>query len=495
MTDNIYDVAVIGAGVNGAGIARDAVMRSLKTVLIEQGDIAQATSSASTKLIHGGLRYLEYYDFKLVRESLLERQKLLNIAPHIIWPLEFRLPHQPNVRPFWMIRLGLYLYDALSLSFSQKNTVGFSRTFKNRSQDLKKKDQKIISYRDCWVDDARLVILNVKDAALQGLDVYLHTRCENISYRDNLWHVEIKNKNETKHIKAKTIVNAAGPWVHKLLQESALLAPSTPSVRLVQGSHIIVPRYLTGDHAWILQQPDKRIIFAIPYEDEFTLIGTTETDVTDDPSNAHITEQEIDYLLSAVNNYFETQITRNDVRHTYSGVRPLFDDKSQDARAVTRDYKLYETRRDNALMVSVFGGKLTTYRHLAKDVVDKLCDNLRVEKECTTDHRPLPGGDVDVAEVHNYILHLSQNFPQHDQKYIKRLWRCYGTQAQKILQSPQGQHFGADLFQAEVDYLVQEEWAQSAEDILFRRTKCGLHITNRNHQDLENYLSTRISHE
>jgi glycerol-3-phosphate dehydrogenase len=491
MSDEHFDVVIIGAGVNGAGIARDCALRGLKTLLLEKGDIASATSSASTKLIHGGLRYLEYYDFKLVRESLLERQRLLNIAPHIIWPLEFRLPHAPDIRPFWMIRAGLYLYDLLSFSPRLKNTVGYSCVKKDPHSDLKDTSRKIISYRDCWVDDARLVILNAKDAQRNGAVIMPHCKCVGISHQNDMWHVNVNIRGFQNVFQARTVINAAGPWVYKLLEDQGLVSDKTPRVRLVQGSHIIVPRYLAGEHAWILQQPDKRIVFAIPYERDFTLIGTTERDIQGDPSNASITEEEIDYLINAVNRSFSQQISRSDIRHTYAGVRPLFDDNATESRQVTRDYRLHETHRAKNMMVSVFGGKLTTYRTLAKDVVDRICHHVSLEKPCVTDRIALPGGEIDGGDIESYIHKLQKDFPQVEEKHMRRLWQCYGTAARDILSQPRGRHFGADLYESEVLYLINHEWAQAAEDILYRRTKCGLHMTQSERDQLGVYLAER----
>lgn len=467
---DIYDVCIIGGGINGAGIARDCAGRGLKVLLVEQGDLAQATSSSSTKLIHGGLRYLEYYEFRLVRESLLEREALLKIAPHIIRPLTFVLPLVDDIRPTWMIRAGLFLYDHLA----PRKTLSASRALTLNThpygQPLQAHVTRGFSYADCWVDDARLVILNAMSAKEKGATVLTRTQCQSLRAFGKIWTVGLQDQIDgtLSNIKARCVVNAAGPWVRKLLDDNELSDFETPSIRLVQGSHLIVPRLYEGDQAYILQQPDGRIVFALPYEGQYTLIGTTETAYQGDPLKADITAQEIDYLLSAAGRFFKREIKIPDIVRTYSGVRPLFDDEHRDAKAVTRDYRLHLGHFHDAPLVSVFGGKLTTYRKLSEHVTEKILKEMNLPGKPFTQIEVLPGGD---------------DFTWPDMGWatpdlLQRYARSYGSRMTKILSMDRGQECGDGLYEAELRYLIAEEFVRTPQDILWRRSKLGLHVSD-----------------
>ncbi len=475
MTTPDYDLCIIGGGINGAGIARDAAGRGLSVLLVEKGDLAGATSSASTKLIHGGLRYLEHFEFGLVRDSLKEREVLLNIAPHIIHPMEFILPHEPHLRPAWLIRLGLFLYDHLG---GRKKLPG-SKGVNLKNSALNEKYTKGFSYADCQVDDSRLVILNAIDAAEKGATILTQTECTKISPDEKGWTIHLKNEQPRT---ARMIVNAAGPWVKTVLNNSDI-GEDTPGIRLVKGSHIIVPRFLEGEEAYILQQPDKRIIFAIPYEQDFTLIGTTDIEYTDDPSHPEIEQQETNYLCAAINRSFKHKIKPNDVVWSYSGVRPLLDDGDESASSVTRDYKLILDKSHGPPLLSVFGGKITTYRHLAEEAVDQLTD-----KKKWTERAPLPGGNIKNFE--DFIEDKTKQYSHLPESLIQRYARAYGTRMDKFIKKDMGENFGDDIFEAEIRYLIDHEWAQSSEDILWRRSKLGLHVTPETIQNLEEYLKS-----
>lgn len=470
-----FDVCVIGGGINGAGIARDAAGRGLRVLLIEQGDLGQATSSASTKLIHGGLRYLEYYEFRLVRDSLKEREVLLRIAPHLIHPMTFVLPLQGEIRPAWMIRAGLFLYDHLGgrHSLPSSRAVDLSRT-----PDLEFPAGRGFTYADCWADDARLVVLNAMSARDHGATILIRTRCEQVSPAGEGWNVTLRKEGQTDTfgLHARLIVNATGPWVGSFLQQQGLQQPETPQVRLVQGSHLIVPRLYDGDHAYLLQQPDRRVVFAIPYERKYTLIGTTETAYSGDPLAATLTEAEKTYLLAAANQAFRKKTAASDIVSTYSGVRPLFDDHHQEARAVTRDYRLHESRHGDAWMLSVFGGKLTTYRKLSEQVGARLMQTLGRPSSSWTDREPLPGGDFSGLDFTDFLRKKRQEWPALEPELLLRYARQYGTCMDEILLAESGRDFGAGVCEAELRYLVAREFATTAEDILWRRSKLGLHL-------------------
>lgn len=392
-----YDLCVIGGGINGAGIARDAAGRGLSVLLVEAQDLAGATSSASTKLIHGGLRYLEHFEFRLVHDALKERETLLSMAPHIIRPMRFIMPHNPDLRPVWMIRLGLFLYDHLAGRKKLARSKGLNLHKDPVGAPLRSNYMQGFSYADCWVEDARLVVLNAKDAEERGATILTRTACTNLETTgDGQWAVHLQDIRTRRPycIKARQVVNAAGPWVRGFLDNSGLAQEDTPDVRLVKGSHIVVRRFFEGDHAYILQQPDKRIVFAIPYEKHYTLIGTTDVDYEGDPSNPVISDEETAYLCDAVNRYFKTPVVPGDVIWSYSGVRPLIKDGHEDASSVTRDYKLVREDRFGPPLLSVFGGKITTYRVLAEEAVDMITDN-----PAWTKGAPLPGGDIENGDI------------------------------------------------------------------------------------------------
>ncbi len=489
-----YDLCIIGGGINGAGIARDAAGRGLKVLLLEQGDLGHATSSASTKLIHGGLRYLEYYEFRLVRESLLERDVLLQIAPHIIWPLNFILPDAYSIRPFWMIRAGLYLYDFLATSLHAR-AFRTSQAFNLRTHaygsPLNENYLLGVLYSDGWVQDSRLVILNAMDARTRGADIRTRTKCTGIKpMEDGGWAVDIENKlnGRRETVKARLVVNAAGPWVHSFLESSHLTSGATPSIRLVQGSHIIVPRLHDGEQAYMLQQPDRRIVFAIPYENNFTLIGTTETDFAGDAAKPRISDAEIDYLINASNTYFRKQISRKDIVSTYSGVRPLLADENQDARKVTRDYKIHEETFGASQLISVFGGKITTYRKLAEKVTAIACAKFNNNSKSWTGKRPLPGGDIPSGDFTAFFRSLKIRWEFEKANLLKRYARAYGTKTVDIMSAPKGEHYGDDVYESEIRYLIRNEFAFTSEDILWRRSKLGLHVSATTKANIERNL-------
>ncbi len=490
-----YDVVIVGGGVNGTGIAMDAAGRGLRVLLCEMNDLASATSSSSSKLIHGGLRYLEHYEFRLVRQALSERESLLRNSPHIMWPMRFRLPHRPHLRPAWMIRTGLFLYDHLA----KRELLPGSRSIRfDSSGPLKPEITKGFEYSDGWVDDARLVVLTAKKAQECGAKILTRTKCVKAERGADSWKVTLRNKlNDTEQtIFAKSMVNASGPWVSKLFGET-LAMPAPKMIRMVKGSHIVVPRLNMGEEAYILQNEDERIVFVIPYEDEFSLIGTTDVDYYGDPNKAKISPEETDYLLSLVNSYFKHQLTPNDVVWSYSGVRPLMDDEHEDAQKVSRDYSFeVNDEKGKAPIVSVFGGKITTYRKLAEVATDKLCHFFQHAGGHWTKNAVLPGGNFG---NHDQLAHaLAQKFPWLPAKIISRYVRTYGTSTGDILRdchsvADLGIHFTGTLYQAEVEHLIHNEWAITSEDILWRRTKQGLYATNVDINALNQFMRSQMS--
>lgn len=479
-----YDICVIGGGINGAGIARDAAGRGLSVVLVEARDIASATSSASSKLIHGGLRYLEQGEFRLVRESLREREILLRTAAHIVHPLRFVMPHDASLRPAWMIRLGLWLYDHMGgkRTLPKSEAIDFNT---DRSGDpLKKEFSRGFTYSDCWVDDARLVALNVLDARERGADILTRAAVINIAPRvkEKGWRVSVVDTATGDQIRltARAVVNAGGPWVQAILDASEL-APAGASVRLVKGSHIIVPRLHDGVQAYILPQPDGRVVFALPYQGHFTLIGTTDIAFDGDASRAEIAEDEVDYLCVAANRFFERQIAPADIVHTYSGVRSLYNDGAKNLSKVTRDYKLVLDKSHSGPLLSVFGGKLTTYRHLAEDVMEKLMPLLNVRRRRWTHKVPLPGGDMGGLSFEDYVANRCDYYPFLPASLVWRYARAYGSRMDVFIRDSTdigglGRHFGDDVYEAEMIYLIVHEFARDLDDVLWRRSKLGLHI-------------------
>ncbi|HLT14258.1 MAG TPA: glycerol-3-phosphate dehydrogenase [Marinobacter sp.] len=485
------DLLVIGGGVNGTGIAMDAAGRGLNVVLCEMNDLASATSSSSSKLIHGGLRYLEHYEFRLVREALAEREALLANAPHIMWPMRFRLPHQPHLRPAWMIRTGLFLYDHLAKRelLPGSRTIGF-----DADSPLKPEITKGFEYSDGWVDDARLVVLTAAKARDKGATILTRTRCIRAKREDGHWLATLEDtlQGHRRSVKASVIVNATGPWVSKLFAESlGIKAPK--QIRMVKGSHIVVPRLNRNTEAYILQNEDQRIVFVIPYEDNFSLIGTTDVDYEGNPSEASISAAETDYLLDIVNQYFRRQLTAEDVVWSYSGVRPLMDEEGGTAQSASRDYSFEINDEDGQPpLVSVFGGKITTYRKLAEAVTDQVCSYFPGAGRSWTRKALLPGGDfqsqLSLAE------RLKADFPWLAQPAIQRFVRSYGTESYRILkgandQKDMGHWYTDTLSQREVDYLIFNEWALTADDVLWRRTKQGLYINEQQQRMLGAYIS------
>jgi len=486
-----YDLCIIGGGINGVGIAREAAGRGLSVLLVEAQDLAQGTSSSSTKLIHGGLRYLEMGEFRLVRESLKEREVLLKAAPHIIKPLEFVLPHVAGLRPKWMIGIGLWMYDHLAGRKKLSKSSAVSLNDALIGEPLLSSYRDGFKYSDCWADDARLVVLNAMDAKARGAEILTRTACMQIGmmHGTDFWYVRLKDlkSGDEFQISAKKIVNAAGPWVRGVLEASNLANESTPKVRLVKGSHMIVPRLYDGDQAYILQQPDKRIVFVIPYEQEFSLIGTTDEPFEGDAMKPVISDKERDYLCAAVNRFFQKVVRPEDAPWTYSGVRALFDDGKGEARKITRDYKLHLDTSHGAPILSVFGGKLTTYRTLSVHAVDKIAGS-RKNRNWTA-KVPLPGGDMPA----DFVERQRKFYPFLPEDVLVRYIRSYGTCMKTMLMGignlkDMGRDFGGGLYEAEVLYLINHEFAKSAEDILWRRTKLGLHLEKKSMLSLESAM-------
>lgn len=491
VSDRPIDLVIIGGGINGAGIARDAAGRGLRVALFEKGDLASATSSASTKLIHGGLRYLEHYAFRLVRSSLEERERLLKIAPHIIWPLRFILPHEPGMRPAWLLRLGLFLYDHLGGRKILPATRSLDLTRDAAGLPLQPHLLRGFEYSDLWCEDSRLVVLNARAAARLGATI--RTRCAVISARrvtiDNeaLWEISTQNTGSVRveKILARYLINAAGPWAGTVTGD--IMGLKVPArIRMVQGSHIVVPRIFDHDRAYIFQNRDGRIVFAIPYEGNFTLIGTTDHDYTGEPGEVAIRDGEINYLCQAVSEYFKVPVTPDQVVWTYSGVRPLYDDGATSAQEATRDYVLHlDAPLGAAPALSVFGGKLTTYRRLAENALEKLAPFLPpsfAEQAGWTMKTPLPGGDFAHDGFEALVARIEAQFPFLPARTARRLARAYGTDSFTILGNAQtladlGMDFGAGLSAREVDFLIAEEWAVCAQDVLWRRSKLGLRLS------------------
>lgn len=480
-----YDVFIVGGGINGVGIARDAIGRGYSVGLAEMNDLASGTSSWSTKLIHGGLRYLEHYEFRLVREALMERETLWAMAPHIIWPLRFVLPHHKDTRPAWLIRLGLFLYDHIGGRKKLPGTKTLNLKQDPAGKPLKPHFQKAFEYSDCWVNDARLVVLNARDAADRGADIHTGTKVISLKRADDLWQIGLEDKftGKSRQVTARCVVNAAGPWIDHVLT-GALGHNDAHNVRLVQGSHIVVKQKFTDPRAYFFQNNDGRIFFAIPYEQDFTLIGTTDRDYDGDPKSVSITEEETDYLLSAAAEYFAEPVRREDIVWTYSGVRPLYDDGASKAQEATRDYVLKSEGAENEpKLINIFGGKITTYRRLAESMLEKIGDAIGPKGKPWTKGTTLPGGDFEALSFETELASLKTDYPFLEAGHVWRLFRLYGTRARNILGDATklddlGENFGADLTAAEVRYLMAEEWARNAQDVLWRRTKRGLVIQN-----------------
>jgi glycerol-3-phosphate dehydrogenase len=493
----IFDLFVIGGGINGCGIARDAAGRGYSVALAEMGDFASGTSSGATKLIHGGLRYLEHYEFRLVRESLMEREVLWAMAPHIIWPLRFVLPYQKGgIRPAWLIRLGLFLYDHLGGRRLLPPTAVLDLRRDPAGKPLKPVFAKAFEYSDGWVDDARLVVLNARDAADRGALIMPRTKVVSARRENGLWEIDSVNMltGENRRHRARMLVNAAGPWVDHVIR-TAFGQNEARHVRLVQGSHIVVRKKFEGPRAYFFQNPDNRIIFAIPYEEDFTLIGTTDRDYTGDPQDVRISEEETHYLCAAASEYFNEPVAPGDIVWSYSAVRPLYDDGASKAQEATRDYVLkLEGNAGAAPLLNVFGGKLTTYRRLSEHALEKIGAAIGEKGAPWTANSHLPGGDFPVAGYAAQVATLKAAYPFLADPHACRLTRRYGTKAATLLGQAKslgelGRCFGSDLYEAEVGYLVQHEWAITAEDILWRRSKKGLYLSKDEVKNLEEYMA------
>lgn len=497
-----YDILVVGGGINGCGIARDAAGRGHSVLLADQGDLGGATSSASTKLIHGGLRYLEYYEFRLVRKALIEREILLEAAPHIIWPIRFVLPHHDGLRPAWMLRLGLFLYDHLG---------GRKRLPPTRSLDLRQdpagapllpRFTRAFEYSDCWVEDSRLVILNAQDAAARGATIRPRTRVVAARQAGPVWRVSLEDSQTgaQRFVEARILINAAGPWAGSFLGTALDRRPPSP-IRLVKGSHIVVPRLFEHDRAYIFQTGDGRIVFAIPYERAFTLIGTTDQDHHGDPGAGRISPAEIDYLCAAANGYFRTQIAPDQVVWSFSGVRPLYDDGASAAQAATRDYVLeLEGGGGAPVLLTIIGGKITTYRVLAEAALKRLAPHLAPDGGAWTAGVPLPGGDFPVDGFPALVAELQAAHPFLDPAQAFRLGRAYGSRAADLLagaRAPEdlGRSFGAGLSAREIDWLIRHEWARSAEDVVWRRSKLGLCLSGSEIAEIDSFMAARTAAE
>lgn len=477
------DLLVIGGGINGAGIARDAAGRGLSVILCEKDDLAEGCSSRSGKLVHGGLRYLEYYEFRLVREALIEREVLLNAASHIIWPMRFVLPHSPEDRPAWLVRLGLFLYDHLGGRKKLPGTRALDLERAPEGAPLLDQYTRGFEYSDCWVDDARLVVINALGAAEKGAEVLTRTPCISARRENGAWTAQLRDERtgQIRTVRAKVIVNAAGPWVTDFISRVAG-SNSSRNVRLVKGSHIIVPKFWDGRQAYLVQNHDKRVIFINPYEGDLALIGTTDVAYEGRPEDVTPDEAEIDYLIAAVNRYFKEKLRREDVVTSFSGVRPLFDDGKGNPSAVTRDYVFDLDETGGAPILNVFGGKITTFRELAERGMHRLEKFFPGMKGDWTAHAPLPGGEIPNADFVSFVEGMKAAYPWMPRALLTHYARTYGARTDRIVGAATstaelGRHFGAQLYEAEVRYLVANEWAQTPEDVLHRRTKQELHMT------------------
>ncbi len=493
-----YDLVVIGGGINGAGIARDAAGRGLRVLLCERDDLAAHTSSASTKLIHGGLRYLASYELRLVRKALRERELLLQAAPHIIWPLRFVMPHTRELGSRWMVRLGLALYDRLGgpTRLARSGAVRLREHAAGAPLHADFADGYV--YSDCWVQDSRLVVINAQDAGERGARIATRTACTGASCRDGRWQVTLHHAatGEEETVGARALVNAAGPWVDSVQEgitgDTAQRAGHR--LRLVKGSHVIVPRLFEHDCAYLLQNPDGRVVFAIPYEGDYTLIGTTDEPFTGDPATVGISAAETEYLCATVTRYFRQPVRPDDVLWSYAGVRPLYDDAATDASAVTRDYVLQRDDASGAPLVSVFGGKITTYRQLAEDAMGLLAEPLGCTAPAWTADAALPGGDIPDADFERWFAGLHRAYPFLPAGLLWRYARNYGTRIATLVGDARsvadlGTDFGGGIHEAELDYLVRHEWARTADDVLWRRSRMGLHVPGATRAAIERWFA------
>lgn len=493
------DIAVVGGGINGCGIARDAAGRGLSVVLVEQNDLASGTSSASTKLIHGGLRYLEHGAFRLVRESLSERETLMRIAPHLVRPARFILPHT-GARSEWFVRLGLFIYDTMAGgALPRCETINLKDTPEGAAI-VEANNGRALEYSDCWADDMRLVLENAKDAARLGATILTRTKCKSARAENGEWIVNLRAANgDITDMRARCLINAAGPWANIFLRDAGL-ANAAPKLRLVQGSHLVMPRLFEGGKALVLPNTDGRIIFAIPFEHQYTLIGTTDRDIEGAPEDAVVDDKEKEYLLTAVRRFLGEDAGDSDIVASFCGVRPLVDDGATSAQKASRDYVLRLDNANGAPLLNVFGGKLTTYRKLAQQAVSRLPLKGAAENKNWTAQKPLPGGDIPEGGAGAIEYRLRDANPQMQKTHANRLAQTYGASAEFIFcnngesENDWGRRFGADLYAREVDYLMQEEWAQTAEDVLRRRTFLGLSFPAAAAAELDDYMNARRAH-
>ncbi|WP_281972229.1 glycerol-3-phosphate dehydrogenase [Ruegeria faecimaris] len=521
-TGQVTDLFIIGGGINGCGIARDAVGRGLSVTLAEMNDLASATSSASTKLFHGGLRYLEYFEFRLVREALIERETLLRAMPHISWPMRFVLPYHDGMRfdsdtptsrllsmvmpwmrgrrPAWLIRLGLFMYDHLGGRKILPGTSSLNLRSAPEGGPLQNRFETAYEYSDCWIEDSRLVVLNARDAEARGAEILVRTEVLSAERVDDLWHVTIRDKqsDETRVVQAKMLINAGGPWVGDIIQDK-IHVNSREGVRLVRGSHIVTHRLFNHDKCYFFQGEDGRIIFAIPYERDFTLIGTTDQDHPDPSVPPVCTESEQEYLCAFASKYFEQPVTREDIVWTYSGVRPLYDDGASSATAATRDYTLKVNGLGGAPVLNVFGGKITTYRRLAESALEKIAEYFPDLPGPWTAGVSLPGGDFPVSAVQDLIAGLEFDYAFLNRTWAERLVRAYGTEARAILADAKtaedlGEEFGATLTEREMEWLVTKEYVRCAEDAIWRRNKLGLRLDADQIAAIQRWIEKRLAH-
>ncbi|MEM1373087.1 MAG: glycerol-3-phosphate dehydrogenase [Pseudomonadota bacterium] len=514
-----YDLFIIGGGVNGCGIARDAAGRGMSVGLAEMNDLGWATSASSTKLFHGGLRYLEYFEFRLVRESLIERERLLTAMPHISWPMRFVLPYHKDMRfesttptsklltaimpwmkgrrPAWLIRLGLLMYDNLGGRKILPPTKTLRLKGSPEGAPLHERFEKAYEYSDCWVEDSRLVILNARDAEKHGATIMPRTRVVSAEREEELWRVTLEDARGTRQVTAKALVNAAGPWVQDVIR-GKLRQNTLEGVRLVRGSHIVTKRLYDHDKCYFFQGEDGRIMFAIPYETDYTLIGTTDADHSDPDLKPEISETERDYLIDFASNYFAKPITVSDIAWTYSGVRPLYDDGASSASAATRDYVLKLNTDGGAPILNIFGGKITTYRKLAEHAIEKLEEAIPVPGKPWTASAAMPGGDFKVSEVAEKISTLGSDYPFLSERWAKRLIRAYGTDAWEVLgdatgEKDLGHDFGATLTEKELRWLMANEFVQTGEDVLWRRSKLGLRLSEEERQAVNDWVAQQVT--
>jgi glycerol-3-phosphate dehydrogenase len=495
------DLLVVGGGIHGTGIARDAAGRGLKVLLVEQGDLAGATSSASSKLAHGGLRYLELGDFRLVREALRERETLMRIAPHLVQPLSFFVPCGPGTRPRWQLRAGLFLYDWLSAGGSLPRSRALDLSQSQDGSFLQAPYRRGLCYYDGWADDARLAVANALDAAARGAIVMTHARCSRAAPSSGGWVAEVVAEGTTTAVAARALVNAAGPWVERFLRECTPVSTGA-RMRLIQGSHLVVRRRPPGGRALLLQNDDRRVVFVLPFGPEHALIGTTDVPLDGDPGQATISQAEVDYLCRAVNRYLSEPVRPDDVIGTLTGVRALHDDREDDPSRVTRDYLLRVDFCDGgAPVLSIFGGKLTTYRRLAEEALSKLRPLFPAMAPAWTAGASLPGGDLGgAADIGAYVERLRAQHPGLPAEWIAGIARRHGSLAEQILRGAQrpeqlGTHFGAGLTACEVEYLCRREWAREPDDVLWRRTKAGLYLTDTQREALARHLCTLRAHD